>query len=87
MDDAEFQRGDIEIQWLERRLPSLLEKRASPEVVRIAAIASALLAERDRTARTTSTPTPTPTSTAAAPKAIDGADSWKQFARVDGLRY
>jgi len=84
MDDAEFQRGDIEIQWLERRLPSLLEKPPRPVVVRIAAIASALLAERDRTARTTSS---TSTPTDAAPKARESADAWKQFARVDGLRY
>ncbi len=84
MDDAEFQRGDIEIQWLERRLPSLLEKRPSDESVRIAAIAGALLAERDRTARTTSTAS---TQTGASPASRDAPDSWKQFARVDGLRY
>ena len=51
MDDDEFQRGAIDIQWLERRLASILERPPSAESVRVAAIAAALLAERDRAAR------------------------------------
>ena len=31
MDDDEFRRGDIDIQWLERRLPSILARRAADE--------------------------------------------------------
>jgi acetyl/propionyl-CoA carboxylase alpha subunit len=84
MDDPEFQRGEIEIQWLERRLPSLLERRPSPESERIAAIAGALLAERDRTARNTSGAS---TSVMLTSDSREAPDSWKQFARVDGLRY
>jgi acetyl-CoA carboxylase biotin carboxylase subunit len=84
MDDAEFQRGDIEIQWLERRLPSLLERPPSEESLRIAAIAAALLAERDRTARSVSSPA---NPAANAPERSGAvADSWKQAARVEGLR-
>jgi acetyl-CoA carboxylase biotin carboxylase subunit len=84
MDDEEFRRGDIDIQWLERRLPSILERRPSEESVRVAAIAGALLAERDRAARTVSgqvgaTALPTNTGSAA-------ADSWKQAARLESLR-
>ncbi len=83
MDDAEFQRGDIEIQWLERRLPSLVEKKAAPDASRVAAIAGALLAERDRTARSTSASGQSQ-HVGEAPRSEP--DSWKQFARVDGLR-
>ena len=51
MDDDEFRRGDIDIQWLERRLASILARPAADESVQVAAIAAALLAERDREAR------------------------------------
>jgi len=83
MDDEEFRRGDIDIQWLERRLTSILERRPPEESIRVAAIAAALLAERDRSARAVS---------GAASEAVqpaessDGAGSWKQAARLDGLR-
>jgi acetyl-CoA carboxylase biotin carboxylase subunit len=77
MEDDEFRRGAIDIQWLERRLPSLLGQPAPVETVRAAAIAAALLAERDRLA----------------PKRAGGAgsngssgDSWTRLARLEGLR-
>jgi acetyl-CoA carboxylase, biotin carboxylase subunit len=83
MDDEEFRRGDIEIQWLERRLASILARRPADETVRVAAIAAALLAERDREARTVpggSAGAPAPTTAGTA------ADSWKQAARLESLR-
>jgi acetyl-CoA carboxylase biotin carboxylase subunit len=83
MDDAEFRRGDIEIQWLERRLASILERRPPEETARVAAIASALLAERDRATRNVvqgSGPS------GAARSQTTAADSWKQAARLEGLR-
>jgi acetyl-CoA carboxylase, biotin carboxylase subunit len=84
MDDGEFRRGDIDIQWLERRLPSILARRPTEEIVRVAAIAGALLAERDRAARAVTGPAAA-TGTAAA--TISAAtDSWKQTARREGLR-
>ncbi|MDB4884903.1 MAG: Carbamoyl-phosphate synthase chain ATP-binding protein, partial [Gemmatimonadetes bacterium] len=50
MEDADFRAGAIEIQWLERRLESLLNVTPPENGVRLAAIAAALLAERDRSA-------------------------------------
>jgi acetyl-CoA carboxylase biotin carboxylase subunit len=83
MDDDEFRRGEIDIQWLERRLASILQRRAVDETVRVAAIAAALLAERDREARDASgTSTVAPTST----RPEIAADSWKQAARLEALR-
>ncbi len=83
MDDAEFRRGDIEIQWLERRLASILERRPPAETAQVAAIAGALLAERDRaTRRGTSTSGAASTTREQTP----AADSWKQAARLEGLR-
>jgi acetyl-CoA carboxylase biotin carboxylase subunit len=82
MDDDEFRRGDIDIQWLERRLTSILGRRAADETVQVAAIAAAMLAERDRGARTVSG------TTVVAPTAGGSvaADSWKQAARLEALR-
>jgi len=48
MEDGEFRRGEIDIQWLERRLPSLTAVVPPPGAVDVAVIAAALLAERDR---------------------------------------
>jgi acetyl-CoA carboxylase, biotin carboxylase subunit len=82
MEDEEFRRGAIEIQWLERRLPSLLGVRPSREQLQMAAIAAALLAERER-----ATP-PRAAGTATARNASDGSDlaEWKRTARLEGLR-
>ena len=78
MEDDEFRRGDIEIQWLERRLASLVAVRPPPDGVRAAAIAGVLLAERDRSVR------PATPSTAAA--AANGRDPWLRAARLESLR-
>ena len=84
MDDDEFRSGDIDIQWLERRLPSMLEKAPRKESVQVAAIAAALLAERDRAARAVS---PAATASASAGANSDSSsDSWKQAARIEALR-
>jgi acetyl-CoA carboxylase biotin carboxylase subunit len=83
MDDEEFRRGDIDIQWLERRLASILERRPADESVRVAAIAAALLAERDRSARAVSG---SDSETVASVTSSDGPASWKQAARLEGLR-
>jgi acetyl-CoA carboxylase, biotin carboxylase subunit len=82
MDDDEFRRGEIDIQWLERRLSSIVQRAAAIETVQVAAIAAALLAERDRGARTVSPVSAVP---AASSTAI-AADSWKQAARLEALR-
>ncbi|HEU4565767.1 MAG TPA: acetyl-CoA carboxylase biotin carboxylase subunit, partial [Gemmatimonadaceae bacterium] len=51
MEDEEFRRGDIEIQWLERRLASLVGVAPPSSGAVAAAIAGLLLAERERGAR------------------------------------
>ena len=84
MDDEEFRRGDIDIQWLERRITSILERRPAEESIRVAAIAGALLAERERAARAVSGSVST--TDAAARNGVVAVDSWKQAARLEGLR-
>jgi acetyl-CoA carboxylase biotin carboxylase subunit len=82
MEDEEFRRGDIEIQWLERRMDSLTTVKPPDEALRIASIAAALLADRDRnrgyapgTQRTSN----------ASETAVD-AGAWARAARLEGLR-
>jgi acetyl-CoA carboxylase biotin carboxylase subunit len=80
MEDPEFRSGAIEIQWLERRLPDLVNRQPDREGVVRAAIAAALLAERDRSApRRTA-------DAAAAPAAPDHASNWQRTARLESLR-
>ena len=50
MDDPEFQRGDISIQWLEQRLSTLTGPNTDPDTLRLAAIAAALVAHEERSA-------------------------------------
>lgn len=80
LEDEDFRRGAIDIQWLERRLPELLGAAAPPDVVRIAAIAAVLLAERDRGAPRR----PGGRNVAASTAAAD--DEWTRLARQEALR-
>jgi acetyl-CoA carboxylase biotin carboxylase subunit len=48
IEDEEFRRGDIGIQWLEPRIPQLMGVTPSAATIRVAAVAAALLADRDR---------------------------------------
>ncbi|MGH7604013.1 MAG: acetyl-CoA carboxylase biotin carboxylase subunit [Gemmatimonadaceae bacterium] len=83
MDDDEFRAGRIDIQWLERRLASILERQPPKETARTAAIAGTLLAERDRTARSGAG------SSGAMPAAIPTeieSDAWKRAGRLEALR-
>jgi acetyl-CoA carboxylase biotin carboxylase subunit len=81
MDDDEFRRGAIDIQWLERRLASILQRAPSADAERVAAITGALLADRDRLRRYT----PQSNEKAGA-STVTRADSWTQAARVESLR-
>jgi acetyl-CoA carboxylase biotin carboxylase subunit len=84
MDDDEFRRGAIDIQWLERRLAAILARRPADETIRAAAISAALLAERDRELRTAVSGASV---TLPAGSAHNGSgDSWKQAARLEALR-
>ena len=82
MEDDEFRRGAIEIQWLERRLPSLTAPTPPAELTRIAAIAAALVAERERSAphRPAASSGPPPA------RATSSGDRWRRAARLDALR-
>jgi acetyl-CoA carboxylase biotin carboxylase subunit len=75
MDHDDYRAGAVDIQWLEQRLPVLTAARPPEAVTRIAAVAAALLADRDRRGRTSAAPAP-----GGAPSA------WTQAARRDGLR-
>jgi acetyl-CoA carboxylase biotin carboxylase subunit len=88
MEDDEFRRGAISIQWLERRLPSLLAAVPPAAATRLAAIAAALLADRDRNTRSLGgTDGRAQVTPAARPGAGSAAeDSWRRAARLEGLR-
>jgi acetyl-CoA carboxylase biotin carboxylase subunit len=77
MEDAEFRVGAIDIQWLERRLDSLLHVKPPAETARNAALVAALIADRDRRS-------PQRAAVAAAPPAA--SDAWTRAARIEGLR-
>jgi acetyl-CoA carboxylase biotin carboxylase subunit len=83
MDDEEFRRGDVSIQWLERRLPTLTRSEPAPHDLAVAAIAAALLADDDRTARDRPT---TIASSAARQNGDAGGDAWRRAARLEALR-
>jgi len=79
MEDEEFRRGDVDIQWLERRLPSLLGASVSDGELHDAAIAAALVADAERRAPESRAP--------ATPAREDGAGSaWRRAALLDALR-
>ena len=48
LEDPAFQRGDIDIQWLERSLSALVHAQPPSDIVYGAAVAAALLADRER---------------------------------------
>ncbi|CAN5580904.1 acetyl-CoA carboxylase biotin carboxylase subunit [soil metagenome] len=83
MEDDEFRAGDIEIQWLERRMADLTSRTPSPDAVVRAAIAAVLLAERDRSAPRRAAAAGS--SEAPDPRSSSG-DSWLRAARLEGLR-
>ncbi|HEY4216541.1 MAG TPA: acetyl-CoA carboxylase biotin carboxylase subunit [Gemmatimonadaceae bacterium] len=83
MEDAEFRAGAIEIQWLERRLDSLLQAKPPEETTRKAAVIAALIADRDRQTlkRRSATTPPTSGGERSAPDS-----AWLQAARLGALR-
>jgi acetyl-CoA carboxylase biotin carboxylase subunit len=82
MDDEEFRRGDVSVQWLERRLPTLMQRDPAPHDVDLAAIAAALVADGDRSARAR------PGAPASGRESIGdaGDDAWRRAARLEALR-
>jgi len=88
MEDEEFRRGAIEIQWLERRLPSIVGVKPPDAGVRAAAIAAALVAHRDRTGRVATPVKGRAPGDGVAPSpshAVAATDAWKQAARREAI--
>jgi acetyl-CoA carboxylase biotin carboxylase subunit len=80
MEDPEFRAGDIEIQWLERRLDSLLAVQPPAETARTAAVVAALIADRDRQAPKRASVGPGNVAS------VQQIDAWTRAGRLDGLR-
>jgi acetyl-CoA carboxylase biotin carboxylase subunit len=80
MEDDDFRAGRIEIQWLERRLPSIVGAKPPADVERKAAVIAALIAERDRSSPKRVAGKPGPAADAGEPS------SWTRAARLEGLR-
>jgi acetyl-CoA carboxylase biotin carboxylase subunit len=81
MDDPEYARGDVNIQWLEQRLAGLTSAPAPVEDIRLAAIAGALMADRDR-----GTSRPSVESGVSSHSPGHDRDRWRDAARRDALR-
>jgi acetyl-CoA carboxylase biotin carboxylase subunit len=86
MEDGEFQRGEIEIQWLERRLSSLVNVAPPANGARVAAIAAALLADAERRGRSAAPATALPNGASPAPADGAAGNRWLDVARREGLR-
>ena len=76
--DGEFQAGAIDIQWLERRMPSLLADGANEAELHAAAISAALVAQRDRTGGRVAPPVDQ--------QHPSGGSGWAALARAEGRR-
>jgi acetyl-CoA carboxylase biotin carboxylase subunit len=88
MEDDEFRQGAIEIQWLERRLPTLVKTTPPEDGVIAAAVAAALLAHRDRTGKAGAGQNGRSTGgNGGAGNSADvaPADAWKQAARREAI--
>ncbi|NUO95791.1 MAG: acetyl-CoA carboxylase biotin carboxylase subunit [Gemmatimonadaceae bacterium] len=81
MENDDFRRGAIDIQWLEKHLAQLTSVAPPADGVVRAAIAAALLAERERAAPRRSTAAP-----AAGDARSETQSGWLRVARLDGLR-
>ena len=85
LEDAEFRRGDVEIQWLERRLESLTRSQPPSDGTTVAAIAAALLADRDRVRPAVATGAE-PRAGSTDEPAVPREDAWLRAGRRDALR-
>jgi acetyl/propionyl-CoA carboxylase alpha subunit len=77
MDDAEFQRGDVDVAYLERAGPRLLAGGVRSELERPLAVVAALLAEEQRASAAPPPPTVRPP---------ERPSAWVIAARRDALR-
>ena len=77
MDDPEFQRGEIDITYLERVGARLLEAAPPPDLVQAVAVAAAMLADERRSQAKVVLPSDSPTVR---------QSGWVEAARREGLR-
>ena len=82
LEHPDFRSGNISIQWLEQRLGELATPRAPAAAIEAAAIAAALLAERDRASRWSGGHG----GAGAASEPPAAADAWRRAALAEGLR-
>ena len=90
MEDDDFRNGDIDIQWLERRLPSILAVAPPAGNLRIAAITGALIADQDRQRRARgggALPGVASHGLVTSPAAsTENGAAWRRAARIEALR-
>jgi len=86
MADADFQRGDISIQWLEQQLERLTAPEASPAPLELAALAAALLTHQERTGGMGPAASVAPSAPQSAATDRSSASGWAAAARRDALR-
>jgi len=86
MDHPDFQRGDINIQWLEQNLPELTAPAVDRASIRLAAIAAALVAHEERRAGSGAAPASSPANDAATVSRDAHGPSWRDVARRESLR-
>jgi acetyl-CoA carboxylase biotin carboxylase subunit len=88
MDDAGYRRGDVTIQWLEQRLPVLVDSPAPEHEIKLAAVAAALLADRDRGVPRRPGPTTAASGVTTHESRVTSHDNgrWRDAARRDALR-
>jgi len=88
MEDDEFRRGAIEIQWLERRLATLVKSAPPEDGILAAAVVAALLAHRDRSGNVSARQNGVSAAgngNTSATSDIPTADAWKQVARREAI--
>ncbi len=87
MDHPAFQSGDISIQWLEQTLPALTSPAATPDAIRLAAIAAALVTHAERAAGAGNPGVGASSGSATPPPAVShGRSAWEALARVEAIR-
>jgi acetyl-CoA carboxylase biotin carboxylase subunit len=94
MADPDYRSGNVTIQWLEQKLPDILARRPSAATQRAAAIAAALIADRDRGAAAAGVAVQGGAANGATPGAARAGtttsdpsrSSWAELARREALR-
>jgi acetyl-CoA carboxylase biotin carboxylase subunit len=84
MEDTDFRAGAIEIQWLERRLDSIIKVRPPEHTTKTAAVIAALIADQDR--RSPKRGASATSSSTSQNSNAASTDGWTRAARLESLR-